>query len=144
MNPTHPTSQPPPAALSQCWSCPRPHTLLLNPGQGEDLKKVSAEADVLFCSCRTLKPQWRMGMMGTSPTCQHCAASPRHRWAPLFQQRTRGEENTSPSSAAVGSQPVRPPGAREASKAPGPRAFGRVRARVRALTGELARMKGGK
>lgn len=35
-------------------------------------------------------------MMGTSPTCQHCAASPRHRWAPLFQQHTRGEENTLP------------------------------------------------
>lgn len=82
--------------------------------------------------------------MGTSPTCQHRAASALCRRALLFQQRTRGEENTSPSSSAVGSQPIPSPEAREASKAPGPRAFGGVRARIRALAGELARMEGGK
>lgn len=83
-------------------------------------------------------------MMGTSPACQQRATSPRRRWSLLFQQRTRGEENTSPSSAAVGSQPIPSPGAREASEAPGPRAFGGVRARTHALAGELARMEGGK
>lgn len=85
--PMHPTSQPPQLPLPSAGAVPVPTSPLLNLGQKEDLKKVSAEADVLLCSCRTSKP-WRG--TGTTPACQPCTASPRRRWALLSQQRTRG------------------------------------------------------
>lgn len=78
------------SAPSQCWSCPCPHIPLLNLGQREDLKKVSAEAGLLFCSCRTLKPQWRMMWWGCLPpasTALHALSA---------------EGSCSPSSAHVG------------------------------------------
>lgn len=89
MNPTHPVCQPfGTSALSQCWSCPCPHIPLLNLGQREDPKKVSAEGDLLFCSCRTSKTQWRTGRWGRLPPAStalhplsadgHCSSSSAH------------------------------------------------------------------
>lgn len=146
MHPTHPTSQPPLPPLLSAGAVPIPTSPLLNLGQKEDLKKISAEADVLLCSCRTSKPRRGRGQLPPGSTAPRPLAADGHR-SPSSARV--GGETPPHHPPAMGSQPMRLPGARRlgswgSSKAPCPRAFGGVRACVRALGGELARMKEGK
>lgn len=136
---------------TQCRSCPWPHIPLLNLGQRDDLKKVSAQADLLLCSCRTFEATVEDGDDGAVSRLP----APRH--VPSSQMGTAlpaahawGGKHL-PIIRCWGSQPgdCQGPGKAAELRAQGRQqssllAFGRARARIRALAGELARMEGGK